>query len=95
MNFYSELTTRHLFNNLRPTLNDKINAWKTYSSLFDQMLTLKDDTKADAFHVLPEWAFELIHEYVYQFQGFCQFRTHLAQRTADEKELLEANKGER
>ncbi|GMH52260.1 hypothetical protein TrLO_g7223 [Triparma laevis f. longispina] len=92
LNFYSELTTRHLFNNLRPTLNDKINAWKTYSSLFDQMLTLKDDTKADAFHVLPEWAFELIHEYVYQFQGFCQFRTHLAQRTAEEKELLEANK---
>jgi len=25
-------------------------------------------------YILPEWAFDILHEFVYQFQGFCQFR---------------------
>lgn len=29
----------------------------------------------DAIFLLPEWTFDILHEFVYQFQGFCQFRT--------------------
>jgi len=29
----------------------------------------------DALFLLPEWAFDILHEFLYQFQGFCQFRT--------------------
>jgi len=30
---------------------------------------------ADPLYLLPEWTFDLLHEFVYQFQGFCQYRT--------------------
>ena len=35
----------------------------------------KIDHSADALYLLPEWTFDILHEFVYQFQGFCQFRT--------------------
>ena len=91
LTFYDELTTRHMFKNLRPTLSDKVAAWHTYAALFDKLLALDGDTKGDKFHVLPEWAFEIMHEYVYQFQGFCQARTQLNQRTEAELKLLKDN----
>jgi translation initiation factor 3 subunit L len=47
--------------------------------LFDLLLaeaqtegTSEDDSP---FFLLPEWAFDILHEFLYQFQGFCQFRT--------------------
>ena len=75
--FYDELTTRHMFKNLRPSLADKVSAWTTYATLFDKLLEKDGETEGDKFHILPEWAFEIIHEYVYQFQGFCQARTQV------------------
>merc|ERR1712032_1326800 len=33
-------------------------------------------------YILPEWAFDILHEFVYQFQGFCQFRTQTAANVA-------------
>jgi len=42
----------------------------------------KDDGKAkqegDPIYILPEWCFDILHEFVYQFQGFCQFRSNVA-----------------
>lgn len=31
--------------------------------------------------LLPEWAFDIMNEFVYEFQGFCQFRTTQAAQT--------------
>lgn len=33
-------------------------------------------------YILPTWAFDILHEFVYQFQGFCQFRTQTAAHAA-------------
>mmetsp|Transcript_32948 Transcript_32948/g.48326 ORF Transcript_32948/g.48326 Transcript_32948/m.48326 type:complete len:521 (+) Transcript_32948:71-1633(+) len=74
---YRELTHRHFHSISRPQVRDRIDGWHVYRNLFD--LILKEaEAPSDAglgFYVIPDWAFDILHEFVYQFQGFCQFRT--------------------
>jgi len=74
---YKELTLRHLQSIARPSPKDRVDGWNVYCSLFDLIINHMDEaTKSDdAFFLLPEWVFDIFHEFVYQFQGFCQFRT--------------------
>jgi translation initiation factor 3 subunit L len=54
--------------------------WDVYRELFDELLegAEEDSTSSQPrLFVLPEWAFDILNEFVYQFQGFCQFRTSL------------------
>jgi translation initiation factor 3 subunit L len=54
--------------------------WDVYRELFDELLegAEEDSTSSQPkLFILPEWAFDILHEFVYQFQGFCQFRTSL------------------
>mmetsp|Transcript_39825 Transcript_39825/g.58182 ORF Transcript_39825/g.58182 Transcript_39825/m.58182 type:complete len:586 (+) Transcript_39825:120-1877(+) len=84
---YKELTLRHLHSVTRPDVRARIDGWHVYRGLFDFLLAEapssesgedgKEDRgqKQDPFYIVPEWAFDILHEFVYQFQGFCQFRT--------------------
>ena len=84
--FYEELIGRHKFGtpSLRITLKDKLNSWKVYTNLFELIFT---SSNIDMY-ILPEWIFEILHEYVYQFQGFSQYRTREKSRTEEEKDAL-------
>ena len=80
---YTELTARHLHSLGRPSGSDRIAGWRVYSNLFDALLSEvegeEDPTKApggNGLFLLPAWCFDVLHEFVYQFQGFCQFRTN-------------------
>ena len=79
---YTELTARHLHSLGRPSVTDRIAGWCVYSKLFDALLSeVEGDvpTKApggNGLFLLPTWCFDVLHEFVYQFQGFCQFRTN-------------------
>jgi translation initiation factor 3 subunit L len=92
---YDELTFRHMFASLRPTLQDKIDCWGVYESLFDKLLAVSHGTGGKGLCMLPEWAFEIMHEFVYQFQGFCQLRASAVARGTepDDLKLLEENRG--
>ena len=68
---YRELTHRHWHSVSRPTLTDRMEGWDVYAQLFDECL----DSDSPSFFLLPAWVFEILHEFVYQFQGFCQIRT--------------------
>jgi translation initiation factor 3 subunit L len=49
--------------------------WSVYRELFEELLDEENVTASQpAFYLLPEWTFDILHEFVYQFQGFCQFR---------------------
>jgi len=77
---YKELTQRHLHSIARPAPKDRVEGWHVYCSLFDLILQhiaqIQTSGKNDgAIFLLPEWVFDILHEFVYQFQGFCQFRT--------------------
>ncbi|KAG7356932.1 RNA polymerase I-associated factor PAF67 [Nitzschia inconspicua] len=78
--FYRELTHRHWHAVSRPSLRDRMEGWDVYRELFDELLegSEEDSTASQPkLFILPEWAFDILHEFVYQFQGFCQFRTSL------------------
>lgn len=70
---YRELTHRHWHSVSRPTLTDRMEGWDVYAQLFDECLDA--DHSPGSFFLLPVWVFEILHEFVYQFQGFCQIRT--------------------
>ena len=67
---YRELTHRHWHAVSRPSLRDRMEGWNVYRELFEEIL----DTNPN-FYLLPVWVFEILHEFLYQFQGFCQIRT--------------------
>ena len=79
---YTELTARHLHSLGRPSVSDRIAGWRVYTRLFDALLAeVEGDDPSpapggDGLYLLPDWAFDVLHEFVYQFQGFCQFRTN-------------------
>jgi translation initiation factor 3 subunit L len=52
-------------------LHDRMVGWDVYKELFDEILESSDSS----FYILPVWVFEILHEFVYQFQGYCQLRT--------------------
>jgi len=82
--FYGEMRCRHLFATMKAGLPDRLEAWDCYCRLFDKLL-LADDT---SFLISSQWAFDIIHEFVYQFQSFCQFRTQVGSRSESEAEVL-------
>jgi translation initiation factor 3 subunit L len=78
--FYRELTHRHWHAVSRPSLRERMEGWDVYRELFDELLEGAEEESTSSqpsFFILPDWAFDILHEFVYQFQGFCQFRTAL------------------
>lgn len=51
-------------------IDDYIVSWENYCRLFDALLDCSDTN----FVISEAWAFDLINEFVYQFQSFCQKR---------------------
>jgi translation initiation factor 3 subunit L len=83
--FYREVTHRHFHSISRPTVGARIEGWNVYKELFDEILLdaeEKSQQSPAAFFVLPEWCFDILHEFVYQFQGYCQFRQTVAASAA-------------
>ena len=66
---YRELTHRHWHAVSHPNLRDRLEGWQVYRELFEEML---DSTN---FYLVPSWVFDILNEFVYQFQGFCQVRS--------------------
>lgn len=80
--FYRERTHRHLHSVTRIGVRDRVEGWQVYRDLFDLLLSEAPGSESKSgggndrgLFVLPVWAFDVLHEFVYQFQGFCQFRT--------------------
>lgn len=84
---YRELTLRHAITKLKPQLIDHIEAWNNYCKLFHY---LQHNTNAEMV-ISTQWACDMISEFVYQFQGFCQYRTSINNKNEDEVSILENN----
>lgn len=94
---YREVTQRHWHSVSRPTVRDRIEGWHVYRELFDEILLDAEEastrTGQPSFDILPEWTFDILHEFVYQFQGFCQFRTSLHASTTRHGVTLPSSTG--
>ena len=89
LSFYREMTFRHLFSAGRPVAQDMVDAWNNYCSLFDFVTGEQDIDMM----INEQWAFDIIHEFVYQFQSFCQFRSDLTRRSPEDIAVLRGNPG--
>jgi len=87
---YKELYFRHIYARIRegPTLEQRFESYYNYCNLFNYVL----NTDGPAPLELPDqWLWDIIDEFIYQFQSFSQFRTKLGKRTPEELETLRRN----
>jgi hypothetical protein len=71
----------------KPQLSDHIEAWDNYEKLFDFVVSEKRPEMV----ITTQWASDILQEFVYHFQDFCQYRAHLNHRTEDEISRLQSD----
>ncbi|CAI9093495.1 OLC1v1029004C1 [Oldenlandia corymbosa var. corymbosa] len=80
---YREMWFRHLYARLTPTLKQRIDSWDNYCNLFQVVLHGVVNMQ------LPnQWLWDMVDEFVYQFQNFCQYRAKMKNKTEQEIALL-------
>ncbi|CAL0319229.1 unnamed protein product [Lupinus luteus] len=80
---YKEMWFRHLYARLTPTLQQRIDSWDNYGSLFQVVLHGVVNMQ------LPnQWLWDMVDEFVYQFQSFCQYRAKMKNKAEHEIALL-------
>lgn len=81
---YAELYYRHLYMTMTPSVDERKASWENYCALFGVAL------HGDVNMQLPNlWLYEMVDEFVYQFQSFHQYKVS-PKRTAEEKSALDA-----
>lgn len=90
MILYKELYFRHIYARIQggPTLEQRFNSFYNYCDLFNYILSAEEPVLLE----LPDiWLWELIDEFVYQFQSFAQYRARLQKKTPHELEQLDTS----
>ena len=81
---YKEMYFRHVYGKATPTLEQRRESWDNYANLFSVI------THGNVNMQLPNlWLWEMIDEFIYQFQSFCQFRGKLSGKTKEELKALD------
>eukprot|EP00899_Mesostigma_viride_P013763 jgi/Mesvir1/22388/Mv17879-RA.1 len=80
---YKEMYFRHIYAKVSPSLAQRCESWDNYCSLFQVILHGNVNMQ------LPnQWLFDMIDEFIYQFQSFSQYRSKLKTKTDEELALL-------
>ena len=82
---YKELYYRHMYAAGKPTPEQRHESWSNYKELFSVILQSNLNMQ------LPNgWLWDMIDEFVYQFQSYLQYRGKLAGKGAEELAALRA-----
>ena len=69
--FYKELYFRHIYAKCQPTIDQRLDSYSNYCSLFNLLLSATEPVPLD----LPnQWLWDIIDEFIYQFQSFSLYR---------------------
>lgn len=80
---YKEMYYRHLYAIQQPSLQIRFESWDNYTALFGVILHGNVNMQ------LPNgWLWDMIDEFVYQFQSFAQYRGKLSSKTDSEMRAL-------
>lgn len=80
---YKELYYRHLYAKGQPGLRERCESWDNYCDLFGVIL------HGNVNMMLPNvWLWNMVDEFLYQFQSFAQYRSKLTTKSQEEIELL-------
>lgn len=83
---YKELYFRHIYSKReQPSLNARFESWHNYRQLFDYVLALEDEAELG----LPlQWLWDMVDEFLFQFQSYSQNRCKLANKSANDLALF-------
>mmetsp|Transcript_27837 Transcript_27837/g.83157 ORF Transcript_27837/g.83157 Transcript_27837/m.83157 type:complete len:517 (-) Transcript_27837:106-1656(-) len=85
---YQELYYRHVFSRLAPTFDDRRRAWENYCKLLDLIIDDLDSGEDLTVALPPQWVWDLLDEFIYHYQTYCNFRNKAAKKQS-EKEIQE------
>ncbi|KAI8815456.1 RNA polymerase I-associated factor PAF67-domain-containing protein [Cladochytrium replicatum] len=84
---YRELYYRHIYSKLQPNIHDRFNSYLNYCELFNYILNNNSSEPVDL--ELPnQWLWDIIDEFIYQFQAFCHYRSKVKNKSDEELEML-------
>ncbi|KAF5354336.1 hypothetical protein D9756_007320 [Leucocoprinus leucothites] len=82
---YRELYYRHVYSRLQPNIDDRFHSYENSCELFNYLLNSDGPVKLE----LPEqWLWDIIDEFIYQYQVFCSWRSKVKNKTEDELVML-------
>ncbi|KAH7926618.1 hypothetical protein BV22DRAFT_1194288, partial [Leucogyrophana mollusca] len=82
---YRELYYRHVYSRLQPNIDDRFHSYENSCELFNYLLNSDGPVPLD----LPEqWLWDIIDEFIYQFQSFCVWRSKVRSKSDDELAML-------
>ncbi len=94
---YKEMYYRHIYASIQggPSLEQRFESYRNYVKLFNAILSAERPLDLE----LPiQWLYDIIDEFIYQFQSFCQYRAKLVKKgqnapvnVLDEIQLLKQN----
>ncbi|KAH8827570.1 eukaryotic translation initiation factor 3 subunit 6 [Flagelloscypha sp. PMI_526] len=87
---YRELYYRHVYSRLTPNVDDRLHSYENSCELFNYLLNSDGPVALE----LPEqWLWDIIDEFIYQFQVFCTWRSKVKAKTDDELIALSESDG--
>ena len=85
LTLYRELYFRHVYAKLQPTIDDRFQSYENICELFNYLLNSEGPVPLE----LPiQWLWDMLDEFVYQFQSFAQWRGNPKQKNEEELEML-------
>ncbi|KAG8927777.1 hypothetical protein FRC03_011644 [Tulasnella sp. 419] len=82
---YRELYYRHVYSRLSPNVDDRFHSYENSCELFNYLL----NSEGPVALALPDiWLWDIIDEFIYQFQSFCVWRTKVQLKTDEELAML-------
>lgn len=85
---YKQLYFRHLYvHTQNPSLDERIASWTNYCALFDALLD--NDNPEIALELPFHWTWDVIDEFLYQYEAFSAYRAKLTYKNVGELRSLE------
>ncbi|PVV02333.1 hypothetical protein BB560_003219 [Smittium megazygosporum] len=88
MILYREIYFRHIYARLQVTLEDRVFSFENYCELFNFIL---NSTAPESLELPNQWLWDIIDEFIYQYQTFCTFRSNVDNKSVEELEILKNN----
>ncbi|PWN43767.1 hypothetical protein IE81DRAFT_322191 [Ceraceosorus guamensis] len=86
LTLYRELWYRHVYSRLSPDGEDRFHSYDNYCDFFNYVLNSEGPVPLD----LPaQWLWDIVDEFIYQFQSYSQWRNRVNNKTEDELLLLQ------
>ncbi|KAG0052632.1 hypothetical protein BGZ83_002348 [Gryganskiella cystojenkinii] len=88
LTLYRELFYRHIYSRLTPTIEHRFHSYENYCDLFNYILNSEGPVSLE----LPnQWLWDIIDEFIYQFQSFCNYRNRIKNKSEEELAFLRDN----